>query len=226
MNICNFCGKETINKRFCNVKCHYNWQRENGGYQKGRKKTAETINKLKKSLPRGKNHPSQSKEWRENLSKKLKGKPKSLEHRKNISKGLKGIKFSLQRRKAMSLIRKGIKRPDLSLSRIGEGNPAWKGGRTKDGNGYWVIYMPKHPYACQGKIKEHRLVIERHLGRYLKPNEIIHHIDFDKINNKIENLYLMSRGQHSKLHRDLEKKVRQMYKERLLKFDKKKGIYV
>jgi len=222
MNKCQFCQKETKNQKFCRPKCCYDWQRKYGWYKQGIKISQEAKEKISKRNKGWK----PSKEIRQKMSLASKGKPKSLEHIKNISKGRKGIKFSMSHRKALSLARKGKKRPDLSLSRMAEGNPAWKGGRTKDGNGYWVIHMPEHPYACQGKIKEHRLVMEKYLGKYLKPNEIVHHIDFDKTNNKIENLYLMEKGQHSKLHRDLELKVRQMYKNNLLKFDKEKGKYV
>lgn len=53
----------------------------------------------------------------------------------------------------------------------------------------------------KGKSKdEHRLVMEKHLNRELKYNEVIHHIDEDKKNNHIENLRLMTRSEHSKLH--------------------------
>ena len=72
----------------------------------------------------------------------------------------------------------------------------WRGGRSKTG-GYIKIYNPDHPYATkQGYVMEHRLLMEKHLGRYLKPGEIVHHLDGNKQNNTIENLELTRNGRH------------------------------
>lgn len=55
-------------------------------------------------------------------------------------------------------------------------NPAWKGGRYKK-DGYIFVYSPNHPYAvANGYIREHRLVVEKQIGRYLKPGEQVHHL--------------------------------------------------
>jgi hypothetical protein len=50
------------------------------------------------------------------------------------------------------------------------------------------------------KIAEHRYVMENHLGRELSEDEIIHHIDGDKLNNDISNLMIMTRSSHALLH--------------------------
>ena len=46
------------------------------------------------------------------------------------------------------------------------------------------------------RILQHRHIMQEHLGRKLKREEVIHHIDGNKLNNAIENLLLTSQGQH------------------------------
>jgi len=72
----------------------------------------------------------------------------------------------------------------------GESNPAWKGGRCIDHDGYANIPAPKnHPYARQtGRIPEHRFVMEQTLGRYLQPQEVVDHIDGLTLHNDPQNL--------------------------------------
>ena len=83
----------------------------------------------------------------------------------------------------------------------GSGNPKWRGGRTTT-DGYVYIYMPNHPYAVKkGYVCEHRLIMEKHIGRYLKPEESIHHIDENTLNNNINNLKLFAtEGEHRAFH--------------------------
>lgn len=48
--------------------------------------------------------------------------------------------------------------------------------------------------------------MEQYIGRKLLPNEVVHHIDKDKTNNDISNLLLLTQSEHSKLHRELDKR--------------------
>jgi hypothetical protein len=73
-------------------------------------------------------------------------------------------------------------------SRTGPESAHWTGGRTQR-KGYWYVQAPGHPYRTkQGVVAEHRLVMEKKLGRYLLPGEVCHHIDGNRENNAPENL--------------------------------------
>jgi len=83
----------------------------------------------------------------------------------------------------------------------------WKGGRMKNGLGYILIHSPSHPHKDKrGYILEHRLVMEKHLGRTLLLTEVVHHINGIPDDNRIENLSLfVNRGYHMLYHRKKNK---------------------
>ena len=95
--------------------------------------------------------------------------------------------------------RLGLKKTDELLfdnrsARRGENSPTWKGGKTKSRKGYVVLRNGGDV------IFEHRAVMEKHIGRKLTEDEVVHHINGDKTDNRLENLQLMTRGEHSTMH--------------------------
>jgi len=96
----------------------------------------------------------------------------------------------------------------ISEMRKGSNNPAWKGGcKIFVGEGYAKISMQNHPFCdSKGYVLEHRLVMEKHLGRFLKPEEVVHHIDGNIRNNDVKNLKLFSsHGNHVAFHHKLRR---------------------
>lgn len=81
--------------------------------------------------------------------------------------------------------------PRTPFQQTGANNPAWRGGRVIDKNGYVLVKASSHPAANRhGYVREHRLVMETKLDRYLTATEVVHHKDDDKQNNHPGNLEL------------------------------------
>ena len=66
------------------------------------------------------------------------------------------------------------------------------------GDGYIFRLFPTHPFAINGYVLEHRIVMEQKLGRFLESNEVVHHIDANKQNNHPDNLIVLSQSEHCK----------------------------
>ncbi len=137
-----------------------------------------------------------SEEHKRNLSLANKGKKLSEEHKQKVRLAHTGTTVSEETKKKMSLAHKGIKfsaewSKRISEAQRGTKNHQWKGGRKVTSNGYIRILQPSHPFSDKrGYVLEHRLVIEKQLGRYLELKEIVHHINNILSDNRIENLKL------------------------------------
>src|SRR6266487_3086192 len=121
-------------------------------------------------------------------------------------------------------------RPEYAahMSRAHKGKPSWMRGRTHSedtrrkigaagysgveriiaSNGYVYVYlygMP-HPRAMNGRAPEQVLIAERVLGRLLRPNEVVHHINQIKTDNRNENLLICTATYHRWLHGQLKRR--------------------
>lgn len=85
--------------------------------------------------------------------------------------------------------------------RRGADHPRWIGGLVDSGQGYLFRYAPENPNADKrGYVMEHRLVMEKHIGRPILPTEIVHHKNGDRKDNRIENLEIVTKKEHYHKH--------------------------
>lgn len=89
----------------------------------------------------------------------------------------------------------------VGAAQRGERNPKWGGGTYGATNGYVYEHAPEHPHATQdGYVMQHRLVVERAIGRVLTPAEEVHHRNHVRDDNRIENLELMASTSAHRIH--------------------------
>lgn len=82
----------------------------------------------------------------------------------------------------------------------GQRNHSWRGGMTRTGCGYVLVLNPDHPRANKrGYVAEHILVAETFYGPIPKTHEV-HHKNEVKHDNRPENLQVLPRGEHRRLH--------------------------
>lgn len=71
-------------------------------------------------------------------------------------------------------------------------------------NGYVFVFRPDHPRAHCGRVPEQILIAEEMLGRCLRDDETVHHINQIKDDNRKENLLICTKKYHRKLHAELK----------------------
>ncbi len=82
----------------------------------------------------------------------------------------------------------------------GQRNPRWNKRQSSKGD-YILVWLPDHPNARKsGYILEHRLRMSEHLGRPLHVGEVVHHMNDRPADNRLENLQVMPRPEHARMH--------------------------
>ena len=100
-------------------------------------------------------------------------------------------------RKRLAAAGRATQRPGCNCRRE-KGKP---GAKHMDKTGYISVYLPEHPRANRaGCVQEHRLVMEELLGRYLTDTDVVHHINHKRADNRPENLVVMDKIEHCRLH--------------------------
>jgi Zn finger protein HypA/HybF involved in hydrogenase expression len=131
-------------------------------------------------------------------------------------------------KKRLTVVQVKYRETGLCLScfnsvRILEKHPGWKGGRQKDDDGYILVHIELysneekellHPMVRKsGYILEHRAVMALSLNRSLKKNEIVHHKNGVKNDNRLENLQLTTPQDHANDEiRSLQKEIERLKK--------------
>ena len=123
------------------------------------------------------------------------GKKQTEEHKKNIREN---TKKAVQSKKWRDAHKKCWER-----MKITEHNPAYVNGISTDKEGYILLKQQHHPHTnTKGYVREHRLIMETYLGRFLKKGEVVHHINGKIDDNRIDNLKLYSsNSEHVQNHR-------------------------
>lgn len=87
------------------------------------------------------------------------------------------------------------------------------GNVKKQNRGYVLCYAPDHPKAhSDGYVMLHTVIAERMIGRYLASNEVVHHINRIRNDNTPQNLIVMDKRAHMKLHMEERSTERNMKK--------------
>lgn len=101
--------------------------------------------------------------------------------------------------------KKGVSLTQEHRKKISEAKKIHAAGHIKiRSDGYKSLYYPDYPHAnIDGYVMEHVYIMEQHIGRLLEDNECVHHINFDRADNRIDNLRLMTKSEHMSYHSKL-----------------------
>ena len=87
-----------------------------------------------------------------------------------------------------------------SRAKSGSNHPKWKGGSIKK-NGRIALHLPTSSMAMKdGYVYRYRKIMSDHIGRDLKHDEIVHHVNGDGSDDRIQNLRMMKSSEHARLH--------------------------
>ena len=166
------------------------------GRPKGSKLSEETKRKIGIASKRA----IRTAEWKENIRAAKLGHTHSEETKKKISESKKGS----------APWNKGKKFPQISGSK----NNKWNGGKRGHSAGYILLLVKNHPFCNKsGYVYEHRIIMEKHIERFLDPKERVHHVNGIKNDNRIDNLILFScDSDHQKYHHSIKTKHQTTYK--------------
>jgi hypothetical protein len=112
----------------------------------------------------------------------------------------------------------------LRAARLGLGS--WRVPGPRYSNGYLVReWIDSGLDGRRNALLEHRAVMAEALGRDLTPNDVVHHINGDKLDNRLVNLHLTSRRGHGVSHGSIEALLPELWRRGLLTFDRDRGVY-
>ena len=132
------------------------------------------------------------------------------------------VLISAKNRRGKPAHNKGKKYPHLQR----HNHPSWHGGRYLAHDGYWMIYTGNRgSNGWSSYRKEHIILIEQMLGRKLTPDEVVHHIDGNKQNNSLTNLWVTNHKGHKTAHQSLQEIGYYLVQQGMIIFDQKDGLY-
>jgi len=125
----------------------------------------------------------------------------------------------------LQLWRKGVHLSTKTEFKKGQRSPRYMPiGTTKIRNGYRIVKVAEHGRMSQNWDFEHAIVMQNYIGRPLVKGEYVHHINGDKLDNRIENLYLCTSQKHGKIH-SIVHLIKPLLERGIIGFDTNKGEY-
>ena len=88
-----------------------------------------------------------------------------------------------------------------------------------------AIVPTKTKFRPEAQKGTSRWIVEDFFGKNLKQGEIVHHINFNRKDNFLDNLAIMTSKEHGQVHSSLDKIARCLFKKGIVVFNKEKNIY-